>query len=125
MPPTTDDRDDESPAYPDPRAAATAVADRASDGGPGVARDELMDAKLDAANAAQQVAEMYVRLDAICDDRGLLPADVARDLRTCQRQLQALATWLERYRDSLTAEYDAAIAAARDAATNTGDATDA
>lgn len=109
MPTTTDDADD-APDYTDPVEEAARVAATAREAGAGVAHDELLDAKMDAANARQRVTNMYVTLDSLCDDRGLLPGDVATDLRAAQTMLQTLGEWLDAYHDALADEYDTARA---------------
>ena len=92
--------------FKDPETAAREVAENAADGGPGVQRDTLAEAVADANNAGYHLEQMYVTLDAICDDGGLYPGSVASSMRERQKQINALAEWMEEFRVALRAEFE-------------------
>lgn len=90
--------------FRDPEAVAEEIAESAAEGGVGVLRDTLVEARIEADNAHQILNEMCVELDSICDDRGLFPGSVASDLRTRQSQLRDAAEWMERFANALDSE---------------------
>ena len=75
--------------------------DPGTDDGIGVQRDTLMDARNRVGLFAHTLQEMYVELDAMLDNAGLLPDEVQHDLRETQRELTEHAAWVEELHDEL------------------------
>lgn len=69
--------------------------------GLGVRRDELIEAAIDAGSAKHNLQRMYVSLDAICDDKGLLPDEVYRDMRDIQQDIEVLMAWFKEFEEGL------------------------
>lgn len=90
---------------PTPAEAAEAIAEGPDDVRDAVYRDRMREAVIDANNARHMVRNMHVNIDAVCDDHGLLPDEVARELRDVQDGLLLLDDWLSVFADELEHRY--------------------
>lgn len=90
--------------YPDPYEYAEKVASDPDTVGYGVAHDELVEARVDTGLAHEQVRDMAVEIDGICDDLGLFPEEVRAELRETQNQLNKTAGWTFLFREALSGQ---------------------
>jgi hypothetical protein len=84
--------------YPDPTDWAQAYNCYDS---PGVRRDVLVDARIEAESLQHQVTEAYVTLDALVDSN-MMPTPVQRQAAELASELREVASWL----DDLAVELD-------------------
>lgn len=90
--------------FPKPEAHARQVRENAEGGGYGVTLDTLADARADARTSKYNLRGAASNLDIAADDLGLLPDEIRGRIRHNQRELRAIARWVDGFEDGVADE---------------------